>query len=129
MPKTAFARATFTFNSVDYGVTDLELGEEFSEIDVTDTESTLLESEFLGGRRTRLLSFTLFKDAAVADLVMNSAKTTTFVVVDDAGTPNTTTYSGTAILLTKRVGGNIDGAVTVPYTGRFTGAVTEVQTP
>ena len=74
------------------------------------------------------MSFTLFKDADVADLAMNAGKVATFVVVDDDAVPNTTTYSGTAILLTKRVGGNIDGAVTVPYTGRFSGAVTEAQT-
>ena len=53
MSKTAFARATFTFDSTPYGVTDLEIGEEYSEIDTTDTESVLLESEFLGGRRQR----------------------------------------------------------------------------
>ena len=128
MSKTAFARATFTFDSVDYGVTDFELGEEYSEIDVTDTESVLLESEFLGGRRTRPLSFTLWKPADVADIAMNTAKVATFVIVDDDAVPNTTTYSGSALLLTKRVGGNIDGAVSAAYTGRFTGAVTEVQT-
>jgi len=71
MPKSEFARGTLTFNLVDYGITDVTIDEVWNEIDVTDTESTLQESEFLGGRRSYNVSFTLFKNAGTADLILN----------------------------------------------------------
>ncbi len=71
MPKNEFARGTLLFNLVAYGIVDVAIDEVWSEIDVTDTESTLQESEFLGGRRTYNVSFTLFKNAGTADLLLN----------------------------------------------------------
>ena len=125
MPKSEFARGTLTFDSTDYGTTDVSIDETWSEIDVTDTESTLQESEFLGGRRSYSVSFTIFKNAGSADLAMNDGKTAIFKVLDSAGTY--TTYTGTLILLTKNIAGTIDDAVKASYTGRISGALTEAQ--
>ncbi len=125
MPKSEFARGTLTFDSVDYGITDVTIDEVWSEIDVTDTESTLQESEFLGGRRSYNIQFTMFKNAGTADLSMNDGKTAIFKVLDSAAT--FTTYTGTLILLSKSISGTIDGAVTANYGGRISGALTEAQ--
>ncbi len=125
MPKAEFARGTISFDSTDYGATDVTIDEVWTEIDVTDTESTLQESEFLGGRRTYNISFTIFKNAGSADLAMNDGKTCVVTVLDSAAT--FTTYTGTLILLTKNITGTIDDAVKVAYSGRITGALTEAQ--
>lgn len=71
MPKNEFARGTLKFNLVDYGVTNVSIEEVWTEIDVTDTESALQESEYLGGRRSYNVSFTLFKNAGTADFLLN----------------------------------------------------------
>ncbi len=186
MAKSEFARGTLTFNLVDYGITDITIDEIWTEIDVTDTESTLQESEYLGGRRSYNVSFTLFKNAGTADLLLNrqtvaatsgtltvgiAYRLTDWITNDDftnvgaasnadgiefiatGTTPTTwtnssivntmvectftvtdsgtdyTTYEGDLILLTKNVGGTIDDAVKVAYTGRITGALAEGQKP
>lgn len=129
MAKSEFARGTLYWGGTSstnvVGVVDVTLDENISEIDVTDTETALGESEFLGGRNTRGISFTHIKDVTEADLTMNSV-TSFELEVADAGA-NTTTYSGSAILLTKSITGNIDDAVKVAYSGRITGAVVEAQ--
>ena len=77
MPKAEFARGQLLFNLDAYGITDISVDETWTEIDVTDTESTLQESEFLGGRRSYNVSFTLFKNAGTADLTLNRQSTAT----------------------------------------------------
>ena len=71
MSKNAFARGTLTFNLVATGIFDVTLNFVWSEIDVTDTESTVTESEFLGGKQIINVSFSIWKDAGTADLVLN----------------------------------------------------------
>ena len=127
MAKSEGQNATVTFNSVEVGVSNFSFDTTINEIDTTDTKTSAGESEFIGGRYQRGFSFTVFKDADVADLTMNTAYTLSIAVVDASA--NTTTYSGSAILLTKNVTGSVDDAVTVEYSGRYTDAVTEVQTP
>ena len=130
MAKSEFARATFFFGGTSStnqkGIVDVTLDENYSEIDVTDTETALGESEFLGGRNTRGLSFTHIKDVTEADLTLNSA--TQFQLKVEDSSSNENTWTGTVILLTKSITGNIDDAVKVAYTGRITGAVVEAQT-
>ena len=75
MAKNEFARGQLLFNLTGYGITDVSIDEVWTEIDVTDTESTIQESEFLGGRRSYNVSFTLFKNAGSADLVLNRQPT------------------------------------------------------
>lgn len=128
MAKVEGQRATITWNSTAVGVTEFSFDTTISEIDVTDTETPVGESEFLGAKKERSFSFTVYKKADVADLALNSEQTLSIAVVDTEGTPNTTTYSGSALLLSANVTGNVDGAVQVAYTGRFTGTVTEAQT-
>jgi len=130
MAKSEFARGTLywggTTTSNVKGIVDITLDENISEIDVTDTETTLGESEFLGGRNTRGISFNLFKDVEDADLTMKTA-TTFQLVAEDAGGKKAT-YAGTALLLTKSITGTIDDAVKVAYTGRINGALVETNT-
>jgi len=124
MPKAEFARAALTYGG-SHGITDVSIDETWTEIDVTDTASTLQESEFLGGRRTYNISFTLFKNAGSADLTMNTAASAVITITDSAATY--TTYTGSLILLTKNLSGTIDDAVKIAYSGRITGALTEAQ--
>jgi predicted secreted protein len=127
MSKNEFARATFYFGassvtSNKYGVSDLQLEENFSEIDVTDTETAQSESEYLGGRNSRSISFNLFKDATKTDLPLNTQTAITVVFTDGTSSK---TYTGNAILLSKSIGGDVDSAVKVAYTGRINGALAE----
>lgn len=127
MAKSEGQNATITFNSVEVGVTDFSFDTQINEIDTTDTKTSAGESEFIGGRFQRGFSFSIFKDADVADLTMNTAYTLSIAVVDASS--NTTTYSGSGILLNKTVSGSVDGAVKVDYSGRYSGAVSETLTP
>ena len=76
MSKNAFARGTLTFNLVATGIFDVSLDFTYSEMDVTDTKSTVTESEFLGGKQIINVSFSIWKDAGTADLVLNRTTTT-----------------------------------------------------
>ncbi len=124
MPKAEFARGSLTYGG-SVGITDVSIDETWTEIDVTDTESTLQESEFLGGRRAYSISFTTFKNAGTADLTMNTSAEAVFTVLDSAA--NSTLYTGDLILLTKNLSGTIDDAVKVAYSGRVSGALAETQ--
>ncbi len=124
MPKAEFARGTITYGGT-LGITDISIDETWTEIDVTDTESTLQESEYLGGRRSYTVSFTTFKNAGTADLTMNTSAEAVITVLDSAA--NSTVYTGDLILLTKNISGTIDDAVKISYSGRVTGALAETQ--
>jgi len=71
MAKNAFARGTLLFNLTEYGVFDVTLDDTYSEIDVTDTATTVTQSEFIGGKEVINISFTMYKDAGTADLILN----------------------------------------------------------
>ncbi len=71
MSKNAFARGTLTFNLVATGIFDVSLDFTWSEHDVTDTKSTVTESEFLGGKQVITFTFSLWKNAGAADLILN----------------------------------------------------------
>ena len=71
MSKNAFARGTLTFNLVATGIFDVSLDFTYSEMDVTDTKSTVTESEFIGGKQIINVSFSIWKDAGTADLLLN----------------------------------------------------------
>lgn len=125
--KNEFARATLTYNAGEIGIFDLTVNSVYGEIDVTDTLSTVGESEFLGSRQTHTISFSSWKLAGSADIVLNqtSSNSAIFTVSDGS---NTTTYTGDLVLLSKDVTGNIDGAVQLSYSGKISGALTEGQT-
>ncbi len=71
MSKNAFARGTLTFNLVATGVFDVSLDFTWSEHDTTDTLSTVTESEFVGGKEVITVTFSLWKNAGSADLILN----------------------------------------------------------
>lgn len=75
MAKNEFARGTLTFNLTDYGIFDVSIDFAYSEIDVTDTVTAVGESEFLGGKQTVNISFTMYKDAGSPDLILNRSST------------------------------------------------------
>lgn len=119
----SFDEGQFTFDSAAIGIIDIELGEESSEIDVSDTETASGESEYLSGKTSRKISFTGFHKSGQGTLPTKVDKTYSLVVQDENG--NTTTFSGTCKLLTKSITGSRDGALQVAYSGRIQGAQTE----
>ena len=125
MAKSEGQRAVISWSGSEIGVTDFTYDENISEQDVTDTETAIGSSEYLGSKSDESFSFSLFKDTTVADLTMNTSTALIISVFDADGA--STTYTGNGLLLTKSVGGAVDGVVKVDYTGRWTGAVVEAQ--
>ncbi len=125
MAKSEGQRSILSWGGSAIGVTDWSYDENISEQDVTDTETAVGSSEYLGSKSDESFSFSLFKDATVADLTTNASTALIVSVFDAAGA--STTYTGTGILLTKSAGTSVDGVVKVDYTGRWTGAVVEAQ--
>ena len=128
MSKAEFSRATLNYASSDIGIFDLTLNSVFGEIDITDTLSTLGQSEFLGSRQTHAISFSTYKLAGAADIVLNLTSSNTCVITIVSATPgDDTLYTGALVLLTKDITGNIDGAVQLSYSGKIDGALVETQ--
>ena len=128
MAKAAFARAKLTYNAVEIGIFNLTVDTTWSELDVTDTESTVTESEFLGGKQVHSISFDTWKDAGTADLTLNLAATYEVIITIVSATGgDDTLYTGNLILFNKVISGNIDGAVQLSYSGKITGALAETQ--
>jgi len=123
MAKSAGQNTVFTWSSSEIGVTEFEISTSINELDATDTKTPAGESEYLGGKQERTISFTILKDATVDGLNLNTS--TAFSVAVTDASANDRTYSGNAILLSETVTGSVDGIVTVQYTGRVTGAFTE----
>lgn len=119
----AFDEAEFKFDSANYGIIDVSLGEEASEIDVSDTETDSGESEYLSGKTSRSISFTAFHKLGTATLPTKIDKE--FELIGSAEDGGTTSFAGTCKLLTKEISGSRDGALQVAYTGRIQGAMTE----
>ena len=128
MAKAEFARATLTYNSVEIGIFDLTIDSTYSEIDTTDTETSTGESEFLGGKQVHTISFSTYKDAGSADLVLNQTSSNSCIItIVSASAGDDTLYTGALVLLNKSITGNIDGAVQLAYSGKISGALAETQ--
>ncbi len=128
MAKAAFARATLTYNAVEIGIFSLTLDETWSEHDTTDTETTVTESDFLGGKRVYSISFDTWKDAGTADLTLNLATTYEVIItIVSATSGDDTLYTGNLILFNKQITGSIDGMVQLSYSCKITGALAETQ--
>ncbi|KKM15425.1 hypothetical protein LCGC14_1696210 [marine sediment metagenome] len=128
MAKAEFARATLTYNAVEIGIFDLTIDSTFSEIDTTDTETSTGESEFLGGKQVHTISFSTYKDAGSADLVLNQTSANSCIItIVSASAGDDTLYTGNLVLLNKSITGNIDGAVQLAYSGKISGALAETQ--
>ena len=121
--KTAFDDATFMYQGQNIGIIDVELGEEASEIDTSDTNSPPGESEFLAGKISRTLSFTAFHKVGQEQFATRVSGDFSLQVEDEDG--NTTTWTGKCLLLSKSTTGSRDGAIQVAYSGRIIGAITE----
>ncbi len=129
MAKAAFARATLTYLAgTEIGIFSLTIDETWSEHDVTDTETTVTESEFIGGKRVYSISFDTWKDAGTADQVLNLASTREVVItIVSATSGDDTVYTGDLVLFNKQITGSIDGMVQLSYSGKITGALAETQ--
>lgn len=122
MAKTVLTTGTFTYNSIVYGVTNMETTKSADEVDLTDTETAGNEREYLGGRQERTLSIEIWKDANDADPVIGVANA---AIIDFEGF----TYAGDAILLEVTQRAAIDNGVQLTMSGRFSGAVVETPVP
>lgn len=128
MAKAEFARATLTYGGAEIGIFDVAINSAYSEIDVSDTLTALGQSDFLGAKQVHNISFSSFKLAGSADLVLNLTSSNTCVItIVSASAGDDTLYTGALVLLTKDVTGNIDGAVQLAYQGKITGALVETQ--
>jgi predicted secreted protein len=128
MAKAEFARATLTYAGGEKGIFNLTIDSTFSEIDITDTKSTVTQSEFLGGKESHSISFDTYKDAGTADIALNLTSSNSCIITIVSGSAgDDTTYTGALVLLTKNITGAIDGAVQLSYTGKVDGALTEAQ--
>jgi len=121
--QAAFDEGVFTFDGKTFGVTDLSIGEETSEIDVSDTETASGESEFIYGKSSRPISFTAFHKVGEGSLPTKEQKAFTFSIYDEHGSQDV--LSGQCTLGTKTMTGSRDGAVTWAYTGKIQGAINE----
>lgn len=124
MAKATFQRGSLTYNAAAIGVFNVSIESTYSEIDVTDTETTAGQSSFFGAKQSHTVTFDTYKDGGTADLVLNQTTSNTAVFTVDDGT-TTAVYTGALVLLNKTVSGNIDGMVTLTYTGRISGALVE----
>lgn len=122
MAKKVLTTGKFTYNSVVYGVTSMESVKSAEEVDVTDTDTTGNEREYLASRQSRTISIEMWKDVTLADPALATAY---------AGELNFEgfKYSGDIILTEISQNAAIDGAVQLLCSGRFSGTVTETPEP
>ena len=118
MAKAIFTTGQFTFNSVEYGVTSFDMSKVAEEVDVTDTDTSGSEKEWLAGRQSREFTIEMWKDVNTAD----PALATEYAgELDYEGY----TYGGNMILLEITNRAQIDQAIVLTIRGRFSGTVTE----
>lgn len=119
MAKAILKTGKLTYNSIQYGVTEMRVSKTTEDVDVTDTASSTNEKEFLSsGRFAREVTVTLWKNVNAANLVIGTAYTATLSFENFI-------YSGSLVWTSLEDVGTIDGAVQQTYTGRFTGTVSE----
>lgn len=121
--QAAFDEGIFTFDGVAFGITDLNIGEETSELDVSDTETDSGESEFIYGKTSRPISFTAFHKVGTPPLQTKVQKAFSFSIFDEAGGQDV--LSGQCTLGQKNMTGARDGAITWAYTGKIQGGLNE----
>lgn len=120
MAKKILNTGKMTYNGgTPFGVTSVNYSASTEDVDVTDTNSPTGENEYLGsGRLQHNIDVTFFKDSTVADFTLGGAGAS--LEMDFEGF----TYAGTIIWLNKGTAGQVKGAITQTYSGRFTGTVT-----
>lgn len=114
---TATTESKFVFDGTDYFLTNMTYEEAYTEVDVTDTNTTGDGKEFLGGRAERTFTVDVIQDVTAADITANSKKVITCSFENK-------TYVGSGSILGKTVVGAIDDAVKNTYSGKFAGEVT-----
>ncbi len=122
MAKKVFKTGTFTYDSVVYGVTNMETAKTAGEVDVTDTQTAGNEREYLAGRQERTLSIEMWKDVTLVDPTLGSLLAGE---LDFEGF----TYAGDIILLEITMRAVIDDGVQLAASGRFSGTVVETPEP
>ena len=119
MAKKVLTTGKFTFDSVEYGVTALTMSKKSGDVDVTDTDTSGSEKEYLGGRQEKTFTVEMWKDVTEADPTLGGSGATG--ELDFEGF----TYAGTMILTEIAQSATIDDAVKLTVNGRFSGTVTE----
>lgn len=122
MAKKVFKTGTFEYDSITYGVTNMEATKTAEEVDVTDTQTAGNEREYLAGRQERTLSIEMWKDVTLADPDLGDVEA---AVLDFEGF----TYAGDVLLLEITMRAVIDDGVQLTASGRFSGTVVETPEP
>lgn len=118
MAKDVMLTGKFTYNSVVYGVTNMETNKVAEDIDVTDTSTSGNEREYKAGRQRREVTVEMYKNVNAADPPLGTANA---AELDFEGN----TYAGSMIITEMTITGQIDNAIQMTIKGRFTGTVTE----
>ena len=112
MAKEVLTTGLFTYNSVAYGVTDMNMSKVATEVDLTDTETAVNEKEFAAGRQERTFTITMWKDVTEADPPLATLYP---VIIDFEGF----SYNGNAIFTEVAQSATIDNGVVLNVSGRF----------
>ena len=67
MAKQVFTTGKFTLSGTEYGVTALSMSNKSNDVDVTDTDTSGSDKEYLGGRVERTFTADMWKDVTQAN--------------------------------------------------------------
>jgi len=115
--------ADFTFNSVNYKVTDVNFEETYGEVDTTDTGTTGDGTEFQPAFAERKTSIDLWIQDNVASIVRGTAQTATLKLATGI------TVAGSFRPESMSNQGEVKGAQKQTIAGTWQGAVTETPNP
>ncbi len=107
---------SFTFNAVTYNVTDVSYDVAQDDIDVTDTATDINSTEFAAGLGKVKFTASMWMLDITAEPAINSAQTATLTFTSGVS------VTGTMIIESKKVTGNVKDAQKVSVTGTFTTA-------
>lgn len=120
MSKKVFNEGGFTFNSVSYAVTALNIDQTMNLLDVTDSSTLSTSKEFRADRIEVDFTVDIWKDVASDNISIGDIET---AELDFDGFQ----YSGSAIITSVSDIANIDDAIKQSISGKFTGILTETK--
>ena len=110
---------TFVFNAVTYNLTDFTYDDSRDDIDVTDSATDPNSTEFAAGLTKRKFTASMWLLDITAEPPRNSPQTATLTLTSGVS------VSGTLLIESMKITGNVKDAQKVAVTGTFQGAITE----